>query len=121
MGEMFAMRLIDGLRMGAFRVLLTVAVATAWGVGFAGGATQDQRPEEPPAWHEVYRKDDTWPETMLLARARYRRWRVAGPSDKAFAAVDLALRRIRLADSTFAIYEHRVTRDWAALRLPDAS
>jgi len=81
---------------------------------------QERQPKS-LAWHQVYQKAETWPETMLLCRHRYRQWRAAGPSDKAFAAVDLALRRIRLAGGAFAVNEYRVTRDWAELRLPHAS
>jgi len=101
-------------------MLLSAGLTTGSGAGAACAATQEQQPE-PLAWHAVFQKSDTWPETMLLCRHRYRQWRAVGPSDKAFAAVDLALRRIRLAGGEFALYEHRVTRDWAELRLSDAS
>jgi len=114
------MRVAGGSAIGLFRVLVTVGVATGCGVPLTSALAQE-RQAEPLAWHEVFQKADTWPETMLLCRARYRQYRAAGPSDKAFAAVDLAVRRIRLADSTFALYEHRVTRDWATLRLPNVS
>ena len=96
------------------RTLLTVAVAAGYGAIPAWAAEEDRRPET-LAWHEVFRKAETWPETMLLCRARFRQWHEVGPADIAFAAVDLAMRRIRLAESEFALYEHRVTRDWAEL------
>ena len=112
------MRVAGGSAIGLFRFLLAVGVATGCGVRL-GGASAQERQGEPLAWHEVFQKAVTWPETMLLGRARYRQYRAAGPSDKAFAAVDLAVRRIRMADSTFALYEHRVTRDWATLQLPN--
>lgn len=111
------MRVTGGSASVLFRVLLAVGVVTGCGAR-SRGASAGEGQGEPLAWHEVFQKADTWPETMLLCRTRYRQWRAAGPSDKAFAAVDLAVRRMRLADSTFALYEHRVTRDWATLRLP---
>ena len=100
----------------AFRVLLAIGMVT----GCSVGAAVQEQPDKPLAWHEVYQKADTWPDTMLLCRARFQQWQAAGPSDKAFPAVDLAIRRIRLAGGPFAVYEHRVVRDWAELRLPGA-
>lgn len=111
------------LRFTSAILLLRVVLALGGASGFGlcpGHAAAANQQEDRLAWHQVFKMADTWPQTMLLCRDRYRQWRVAGPTDKAFAAVDLALRRIRLADSTFALYEHRVTRDWAALPFPKA-
>jgi len=100
-------------------VLFFISLAAELVTG-ACAAAQERQPER-LAWHQVFQKAETWPKTMLLCRDRYRQWRSVGPSDKAFAAVDLALRRIRLTGGEFALYEHRVTRDWAELSLSDAS
>ncbi|NOX53226.1 MAG: hypothetical protein GXP27_02070, partial [Planctomycetes bacterium] len=103
------------------RIALPVVVAA----GLASGTLLGLRPTSAQdrggtlAWHQVFQKADTWPETMLVSRRRYRRWRVAGPSDMAVHAVDLALRRMRVADPQFAVYEQRVRRDWSQLRLTD--
>ena len=56
---------------------------------------------------------------MLLARARYRMWRASKLEGRPFNAVDLAMRRIRIAGSNFATYEHRMPRDLKELRLAD--
>ncbi|MFC1596796.1 hypothetical protein ACFL5Q_02510 [Planctomycetota bacterium] len=96
------------------RILITIAAVAVCGASPTWAAANPPSPE-PLAWHEVFRKAETWPETMLLCRARYRQWQETGPSDKALAAIDLAMRRIRLAGPEFALYEHRVTRDWAEL------
>jgi hypothetical protein len=97
-----------------------VGLAMGGGVRLAGASDRERQPE-PLAWHEVFQKADTWPKTMLLCRARYRQWRAARPGDTKYAnaAVDLAIRRIRLADPVCALYEHRLTRDWSTLPLRD--
>ncbi|NOZ23925.1 MAG: hypothetical protein GXP25_22850 [Planctomycetes bacterium] len=102
----------------AFRFMLIVGLATGWLLSPVSAPAQDR--EQKLAWHQVFQKAGTWPETMLLSRTRYRKWRAADPGTrvKPFDAANLALKRIRVADPTFRIYERRVARDWAQLRLP---
>jgi hypothetical protein len=73
---------------------------------------------EPLEWHQVFEKADSWSATMLHCRNRFKSFLATGPIDKAFPAVDLTLRRIRVADPDFGVYEERVMRDWSELPLP---
>ena len=95
--------------------VLAVVMASGYTLGPVPVPAQEQ--QEELAWHEVFQKAATWPETMLVSRSRYRKWRALEPDGTALSAVDLALRRIRVSDPAYAVYEHRVTRDWAQLRL----